>query len=192
MKTKTMRTALALIVLATLSSQLPAFAAQPPACTIKPSPITGTVGQPVAFKGQVSDPGGTISAYAWYIYGQQVATTQNMTNTFDAGGTYEVAFTATDRASGAVGSTTTQYQVTDPAGPQPITLALTPPDTNGDMGFSWNTIAGKHYRVDYKDTLRQTSWDVLADNMLATSGRLSLTISTHDSPARFYRVAQLD
>ena len=192
MKTKTMRTALALIVLATLSSQFPAFAAQPPAVTIKAQPTSGTVGQQVIFRGQVSDPGGTISAYAWYIYGQQVASTQNFTNTFDAGGTYEVMFAATDSASGAVGGATTEYQVTDPAGPQPITLALTPPDANGDMGFSWNTIAGKHYRVDYKDTLRQTSWDVLADNVLATSGGLSFTLSTHDSPARFYRVAQLD
>ena len=192
MKTNTLRTALALIVLATLSSQLPAFAAQPPTVSIRPSPAVGTVGQSVWFKGQVSDPGGTISAYAWYIYGQQVATTQNMTNTFDAGGTYEVSFTATDRASGAVGSTTTEYQVTDPAGPQPIKVAITPPDANGDMGFSFNTIAGKHYRVDYKDTLRQTSWDVLGDNILATGGRLLFTINTHDSPARFYRVAQLD
>ena len=192
MKTNTLRTALALIVLATLSSQLPAFAAQPPTVSIRPSPAVGTVGQSVWFKGQVSDPGGTISAYAWYIYGQQVATTQNMTNTFDAGGTYEVSFTATDSASGAVGSTTTAYQVTDPAGPQPITVAITRPDANGDMGFSINTIAGKHYRVDYKDTLRQTSWDVLGDNILATGGRLLFTLSTHDSPARFYRVAQLD
>ena len=192
MKTNTLRTVLALIVLATLSSQFPAFAAQPPTCTIKPSPLIGTVGQQMWFKGQVSDPGGTISAYAWYIYGTQVASTQNFTNTFDAGGTYEVMFAATDRASGAVGSTTTEYQVTDPAGPQPIKVAITPPDANGDMGFSFNTIVGKHYRVDYKDTLRQTSWDVLTDNFLATSGELSFTLSTHDSPARFYRAVQLD
>jgi hypothetical protein len=76
----------------------------------------------------------------------------------------------------------------------PPTSTITPPLPNGDMSIGFATIPGRHYRVEYKDDLAESSWNPLAgyENVLATGSSLSVTVNLADSPQRFYQIVVLD
>jgi hypothetical protein len=64
---------------------------------------------------------------------------------------------------------------------------------NGNMlSISFPTLAGRHYRVDYKDNLNAADWTVLQDNMTGTGADLTINETIGANPQRFYRIAQLD
>jgi hypothetical protein len=74
----------------------------------------------------------------------------------------------------------------------PSTATISPPSANGDLTIGFGTVAGKHYRVDYKDDLGQANWVVLEENLVGTGGILTITVNTGSSPQRFYRIVQVD
>jgi len=64
--------------------------------------------------------------------------------------------------------------------------------TNGAVTFSWNSVVGQTYQMQYTSDLSATNWQDLGDPIVATGS----TIVTNDSPApaprRFYRVVLPD
>jgi hypothetical protein len=74
----------------------------------------------------------------------------------------------------------------------PSTATISSPSANGDLTIGFGTIAGKHYRVEYKDDLGQATWEVLPDDLVGTGGILTITVNTGSSPQRFYRIVQVD
>jgi len=62
--------------------------------------------------------------------------------------------------------------------------------TAGSFAFTWNTLAGVGYQVEYKTNLVQTNWNVLT-NITATAGVTGFTNAVGTDPLRFYRVRNL-
>jgi len=81
--------------------------------------------------------------------------------------------------------------VTEPLAPR---VSIRPPSANGELTLSFDTIPGRHYRVEYKDDLNEPAWRVLQDDMVATGYSLALTININHapSPQRFFRIVRLD
>ena len=60
------------------------------------------------------------------------------------------------------------------------------------MTIGFGTVAGKHYRVEYKDDLGQAEWVVEEENLVGTGGVVTITVNTGASAQRFYRIVQVD
>lgn len=57
----------------------------------------------------------------------------------------------------------------------------------------WNAVEGKTYRVQYKDSLTESEWQWLSDEVVATSSRAAVVDdSVSDSTRRFYRVVLIE
>ena len=74
----------------------------------------------------------------------------------------------------------------------PPAATISAPSANGDMTIGFGTVAGKHYRVEYKDDLGQATWVVQEENLVGTGGVLTITVNTGASAQRFYRIVQVD
>jgi hypothetical protein len=82
-----------------------------------------------------------------------------------------------------------------------FTLTVNPPSTlrltsiavaaNGEVTITWNSQAGKQYRVEYSDSLPNPSWSRLGDYS-ATGGSTSATNTAPGASQRYYRVLQLN
>jgi hypothetical protein len=73
----------------------------------------------------------------------------------------------------------------------PRITSLTPP-FNGVVTLNVGVIAGKTYRVEFKNNLSETAWTPLGGNRLATSPTLTVTDNIGSQSQRFYRVLILD
>ncbi len=62
---------------------------------------------------------------------------------------------------------------------------------NGTLQFQSGVIAGRTYRVEYKDDLQAPSWTPLGTNRTATGPVLTITDLPGDAPQRFYRLVLL-
>ncbi len=64
---------------------------------------------------------------------------------------------------------------------------------NGEVSITFGTIAGKIYRLEYKNDLNDEIWTILPQPpTTAASGTLTLSDPIGANPQRFYRVRQLD
>ncbi len=63
---------------------------------------------------------------------------------------------------------------------------------NGHVVFSWNTIPGKSYRVLYKNTIDDSTWNQLGSDIPATGNTLSQEITPTDPDKRFYKITIVD
>jgi regulation of enolase protein 1 (concanavalin A-like superfamily) len=73
----------------------------------------------------------------------------------------------------------------------PRLSGITPP-LNGVVTLTLPAIAGKTYRVEYKNNLNDTSWTPLGGNRPAASATLTITDNLGAQPQRFYQVLVLD
>jgi hypothetical protein len=74
------------------------------------------------------------------------------------------------------------------SGPEIISIAI----INGtNVLFTFSTVAGRTYRVEYKDDLSQPAWTPLDSDRLASGSSLSVQESVVLNGRRFYRVALL-
>jgi len=73
----------------------------------------------------------------------------------------------------------------------PRISGITPP-VNGVVTLTVPAIAGKTYRVDYKNNLNDLAWTPLGGNRLAPSTTLAIHDDIGTQPQRFYRVLVLD
>jgi hypothetical protein len=76
----------------------------------------------------------------------------------------------------------------------PPTTIITPPTPEGDLSVGFGTVPGHRYRVEYKDDLSATTWEVLPgyEDVLATESSLSVTVNLATSPQRFFQIVVLD
>ena len=63
---------------------------------------------------------------------------------------------------------------------------------NGGVALSFQAIAGKTYRVEYKNALDDPDWTALPSDATATSSALTITDNIGANPQRFYRVLVVD
>ncbi|MBC8094829.1 MAG: hypothetical protein H7Y43_03355, partial [Akkermansiaceae bacterium] len=60
--------------------------------------------------------------------------------------------------------------------------------SNNVMNFSWSTIPGPHYQVQYRTNLADGSWINLGPPIPGTNTLLTITDVATNGPTRFYRV----
>ena len=114
-------------------------------------------------------------------------------------------FTWTPTAQQTPGTNAITIRVTDSGAP-PLSAArsftvfvvgpprisgITPP-LNGVVTLTMPAIAGKTYRVEYKNNLNDAAWTPLGGNRLATSATLTIDDNIGAQQQRFYRVLVVD
>ena len=62
----------------------------------------------------------------------------------------------------------------------------------GAVSLSFETIAGRTYRVEYKNDLNDEEWVSLGDDVVAASGSLTIPDTIGANSQRFYRIVQVD
>ena len=60
------------------------------------------------------------------------------------------------------------------------------------VSMVFDTISGRLYKVQYKDSLSQAAWTDLAAPQVAGGTSITATDSINAGPQRFYRILQLD
>jgi hypothetical protein len=63
---------------------------------------------------------------------------------------------------------------------------------NGSVALSFQAIAGKTYRVEFKNALNDPVWTALGSDVTAISSALTITDNIGANPQRFYRVLVVD
>jgi hypothetical protein len=74
--------------------------------------------------------------------------------------------------------------------PIPVPSFRTVAETNNLLQFSWNSLAGIAYQVQYSTNLTKTNWIILSTNT-ATGSILTFTNSYGTDWQRFYRIRRL-
>ncbi len=117
-------------------------------------------------------------------------------------GTGEFTFAPT--AVQAPSTNTVTIRVTDSGAPvmsasRTFTLIVRLPpsatianDGNGLVNLNFATVAGRNYRVEFKDALTDATWTPLGSAVLANSDTLTIPDNLGANPQRFYRIVQLD
>jgi hypothetical protein len=59
------------------------------------------------------------------------------------------------------------------------------------LTFTWTSVAGQEYQMQYSTNLIQTNWNNLGGTNSPTGGTTTTTDSTGPDPQRFYRVVLL-
>jgi hypothetical protein len=68
-------------------------------------------------------------------------------------------------------------------------LAIAPLSLTNDMAvIAWNSVAGRTYRLQYKHSLADTTWQDALPDVLATGPATTLTNALGSATRRFYRV----
>src|SRR4030095_4574251 len=77
-----------------------------------------------------------------------------------------------------------------------VTVVLPPQASISQSGnavtIAFDTVAGRTYRVEYKNQLNDPTWIQLAQPVVAAGPSLTVNDSTNASAQRFYRIVQLD
>ncbi len=97
---------------------------------------------------------------------------------------YSVAVDATGNVEAApvVPGTTTAVLQTG----QPVITSVT--QSAGNLSFTWSTVVGKTYQVQYTTNLTQVVWHNLGSTVTANSVTLTASDSLVANPQRFYRI----
>jgi hypothetical protein len=70
----------------------------------------------------------------------------------------------------------------------PLQFSSVWPDTSGHINFTFNSLSGESYQLQYKNDLSDPQWLPLGAPVLGTGGPLTLTDSVTAQPHRFYRL----
>ena len=62
----------------------------------------------------------------------------------------------------------------------------------GQLSVSFSAAVGKHYHVEFKNSLSEPSWTPILPDSTANSSTLVITINIGPEPQRFYRLVQVD
>ena len=87
----------------------------------------------------------------------------------------------TDRAEFLAGSNPTDIQ-------SALRLFRNPARVGSSVTVQWVSVAGKHYRLQFKDTLNQIGWTDVPGDVTASASTASASDNTAVNATRFYRV----
>ncbi len=152
--------------------------------------VTAIVGQPFTQSVVATDPDGNTLTFtgAGTLGGTVEAGTGLFSWNPAATGTNVVTLTATDNGVPSLAISRT-FRV------KAITGLLINSGSaqiqGGNVTFNVGTTAGRTYRVEFKLSLDDASWQPLGGDRLATGASLTITDAIASSPQRFYRVIEL-
>jgi hypothetical protein len=70
----------------------------------------------------------------------------------------------------------------------PLQFTSVRPDGSGHINFTFNSVPGQTYQLQYKNNLNSPQWTLLGSPVAGTGGPLSLSDTMTGQPQRFYRV----
>jgi PKD repeat protein len=156
--------------------------ASPPVAGFASSPTNGIAPLSVVFTNLSSG----ASNYAWAFGDGNSSASVNPVNTYSSPGAYSVSLTAVG-AGGTNTLTLSNYIVV--AALVPVTLG-SPWASNGQFGFSFQTLAGQSYSIQQDTDLAIPNW-VTATNFLGTGSPYQFrTLATNTQLPVFYRVRE--
>lgn len=71
------------------------------------------------------------------------------------------------------------------------TVNVAQPDSNGNLQISWNTIAGRKYRVQFKNNLSDANWTDISPDIISDGSPAIQNVSTESGSQRFYRIVEI-
>lgn len=71
------------------------------------------------------------------------------------------------------------------------TVKFSPTISNGELQISWSTVAGRTYRIQFKNDLSDASWTDVTPDVVADGTTYSQTISVTSDGQRFYRIMEV-
>ncbi|HSU56880.1 MAG TPA: S8 family serine peptidase [Candidatus Dormibacteraeota bacterium] len=119
--------------------------------------------------------------YAWDFGDGQSSTERQPTHTFVSPGIYTISLTA----MGAGGSITFSREAYIIAAGVPVLSAISA--TPADFTFSFETLPGKTYFIEYKDSLDDSAWQTL-QSIPGDGGLNTVTSPISAMPQRFFRL----
>jgi hypothetical protein len=160
------------------------------------APVSGvfTLGSPPPVFQSVTNANGRIiftwSAVAGQTYQVHYKTNLNQPNWINL--TTVTATNSLATASDSIGPDPQRfYRVALFAGALPPVIQAVTRAGNGGISFTWSTVAGRTYQVQYSTNLTQTAWSNLSSAIPATNGTLTASDTIGPDTRRFYRVALL-
>lgn len=147
-----------------------------PTASFTASPTTGTAPLTVVFDASAStDPGGSVSGYAWNFGDGSTGSGVTATHTFVAGGSYTVTLTVTDSA-GATGTTTRTVTATGTT----TTVTVSGRITYERVPFRNPNATDSNSGLDYAGTFAAPARSVLVELVDASSRAVLATAMTDD------------
>lgn len=136
--------------------------------------------------------------------------TYTMEGTIPVGASFNAAtrtFTWTPTGAAAPSTNTVTFRVTDNGSPAAsdseivtivvtaidaeVTLAQPQVNPNGSVTLSWSTVAGRSYRVEFKNSLTETNWQLLT-TVTAEGTNSTTTDNTNGGQTqRYYRIQEV-
>ncbi len=101
------------------------------------------------------------------------------------------AFGPTTTASDDIGPNPQRFYRAILAGTLPAPMIQSMAQNNGRIVFSWNSVAGQTYQVQYAASLDQPDWDNLGGIITALGTTTTASDAIGPAPRRFYRVTLL-
>lgn len=96
-------------------------------------------------------------------------------------------FAVSSRGPATNASSGTQSQLTSPQRPVISSMAI----SNNRVVLTWDAVAGRNYRVEYRDSLSETNWTPLAPDVQANGAVGEASDQSGLVPQRFYRIRVL-
>ena len=154
------------------------------------SPVVGFAGSPTNGIAPLSVSFTNLSSgatnYAWAFGDGNISASADPVNTYTNTGAYSVSLTAVG-AGGTNTLTLSNYIIL--AALLPVTL-VSPWATNGQFGFSFQTVAGQSYSIQQNTDLAAPNW-VTATNFLGTGSPCQFrTLATNTQSPVFFRVRE--
>jgi PKD repeat protein len=126
------------------------------------------------------------TSYSWSFGDSTSSTNVNPSHTYTNAGTYTVSLQAISASATNTLMETNFITVTSSTAPRPLIVSIGPSGTN--FVFSFSTVSGHMYTVQYKNRLTDPGWQTLP-SIPGTGSLLSVTNGLVGVPERFFRLS---
>jgi hypothetical protein len=153
---------------------------------IAPYQVQVAGGQSVAFRADAWDQLGNpiTPSPTWSVSGGGSIDSSGLFYAVSAGGPYTVT-----AGFGGLSATSSVWVTSSAATSLPFSInSIT--SSNGNLTLAWNSIPGRTYHLEYKDTLADLTWTSLPTDIVANSSTTSSTVPVAGGQ-RFFRVSLL-
>ncbi len=149
------------------------------------------LGQTIQFTASVSDADSWYQTFNFTLtnspVGAFISTNGNFTWTVTnvpAPGTNSITVRVADNGTPVLSDAKTFSVIVQP--PLQFNSAISTGD--GNLNFTFNSVPGDSYQIEYKDNLNDTTWTPLGSPISGTGDNITLTNSIAAQPQRFYRL----
>jgi hypothetical protein len=150
------------------------------------------LGQTVQFTAVATDPDAWYQTLTFSLTNSPAGTAINagsgtftwMVTNVPAPGTNSITVRVTDNGTPPLSDAKTFLVMVQP----PLQFASVMPGGNGNMNFTFNSLPGQSYQLEYKNNLGDPQWTTTGSPVAGTGDTITLTDGMTTQPQRFYRL----